>query len=108
MDVLTSETCLALNNEIIQQVTSSWSLFIHLWTLCLSNAPHWTEYSFLLTTPDYGVLTAVLRWRRAWSNSAMTVRGESRGSETEARVGATLHNANLTRAIAGIEPVPPR
>ena len=28
MDVLTSETCLALKNEIIKQVTSSWSLFI--------------------------------------------------------------------------------
>jgi len=30
MDVLTSETCWALNNEIIKQVTSSWSLFIQL------------------------------------------------------------------------------
>jgi len=30
MDVLTSETCWALNNEIIMQVTSSWSLFIQL------------------------------------------------------------------------------
>jgi len=29
-DVLTSETCWALNNEIIKQVTSSWSLFIQL------------------------------------------------------------------------------
>jgi len=28
VDVLTSETCWALNNEIIKQVTSSWSLFI--------------------------------------------------------------------------------
>jgi len=28
MDVLTSETCWALNNEIMKQVTSSWSLFI--------------------------------------------------------------------------------
>jgi len=28
MDVLTSETCWALNNEIKKQVTSSWSLFI--------------------------------------------------------------------------------
>ena len=27
MDVLTSETCWAVNNEIIKQVTSSWSLF---------------------------------------------------------------------------------
>ena len=30
MDVLTSETCWALNNEIIKQVTPSWSLFIQL------------------------------------------------------------------------------
>jgi len=30
MDVLTSEACWALNNEIIKQVTSSWSLFIQL------------------------------------------------------------------------------
>jgi len=30
MDVLTSETCWALNNEIIKQVISSWSLFIQL------------------------------------------------------------------------------
>jgi len=30
MDVLTSETCRELNNEIIKQVTSSWSLFIQL------------------------------------------------------------------------------
>jgi len=30
MDVLTSETCWVLNNEITKQVTSSWSLFIQL------------------------------------------------------------------------------
>jgi len=30
MDVLTSETCWTLNNEIIKQVTSSWSFFIQL------------------------------------------------------------------------------
>ena len=30
MDVLTSETCWALNNEIMKQVTTSWSLFIQL------------------------------------------------------------------------------
>ena len=34
MDVLTSETCWALNNEIIKQVTSSWSLFIQLSRWC--------------------------------------------------------------------------
>jgi len=35
MDVLTFETRLALNNEIIKQVTSSWSIFIKI-TLSLS------------------------------------------------------------------------
>ena len=30
MDVVTSETCWAVNNEIKRQVTSSWSLFIQL------------------------------------------------------------------------------
>jgi len=34
MDVLTSETCWAVNNEIIKQVTSSWSLFIQLSRWC--------------------------------------------------------------------------
>ena len=33
MDVLTSETCWALNNEIKKQVTSSWSLFIQIWSM---------------------------------------------------------------------------
>jgi len=32
MAVLTSETCWAWNNEIKKQVTSSWSLFIQLWS----------------------------------------------------------------------------
>ena len=34
MDVLTSETCWAVNNEIIKQVTCSWSLFIQLSRWC--------------------------------------------------------------------------
>ena len=34
MDVLTFETCWALNNEIIKQVTSSWSIFIQLSRWC--------------------------------------------------------------------------
>ena len=35
MDVLTSETCWALNNEIKKQVTSSWSRFIQQRTVSL-------------------------------------------------------------------------
>ena len=35
MDVLTSETCSALNNEILKQVTSSWSLFIQIVKRCI-------------------------------------------------------------------------
>jgi len=34
MDVLTSEICWALNNEIIRQATSSWSIFIQLSWWC--------------------------------------------------------------------------
>jgi len=30
MDVLTLETCWAVNSEIIKQVTSSWSVFVQL------------------------------------------------------------------------------
>ena len=37
MDVLTSETCWAVNNEIIKQVTSRWSLFIQLAYFLLHN-----------------------------------------------------------------------
>ena len=44
MDVLTSETCWALNNEIIKQVTSSCSLFIQL-TCCLFN--HFCSLRFI-------------------------------------------------------------
>jgi len=43
MDVLTSETCWALNKEIIKQVTSSWSLFTQLSNLIV------TLHIFLLT-----------------------------------------------------------
>ena len=50
IDELTSETCWALNNEIIKQVTSSWFLFIQ--HLCVFIA-------FVLTTTTY--------WRaRSW------------------------------------------
>jgi hypothetical protein len=34
MVVLTFETCWALNNGIIKQVTSSWSICIQLWRWC--------------------------------------------------------------------------
>ena len=34
MDVLTFETCWAVNSEIIEQVTSSWSIFIQLSRWC--------------------------------------------------------------------------
>jgi len=47
MDVLTSETCWALNKEIIKQVTSSWSLFTQLNQV--SGPPLWsTGQSFWL------------------------------------------------------------
>ena len=43
MDVLTSETCWALNNEIIKQMTSSWSLFIQLYYRKLHNTYSQTQ-----------------------------------------------------------------
>ena len=42
MDVLTFETCWALNNETIKQVTSSWSIFIQLY---LEQVFHQVGYS---------------------------------------------------------------
>jgi len=51
MDVLTSETCWALNNEIIKQVTSSWSLFIQLNMNCQTQSLRTT--SFLLSPTAY-------------------------------------------------------
>jgi hypothetical protein len=39
MDVLTFETCWAVNSEIIKQVTSSWSIFIQLWMLSFAWIP---------------------------------------------------------------------
>jgi len=49
MNVLTSETCWALNKETIKQVTSIWSLFIHLsrWCTVRSNK-HKTRISVYL------------------------------------------------------------
>jgi hypothetical protein len=51
MNVLTSETCWALNNEIIKQVTSSWSLFTQLLkslltsiNFCISTLCIWTHF----------------------------------------------------------------
>jgi len=63
MDVLTSETCWAVNNEIIKQVTSSWSLSLfnyqddarsnkyktsmHIWLLWQADKFHINLYSLL-------------------------------------------------------------
>jgi len=51
MDVLTSETRWALNNEIIKQVTSCWSIFIELSRWCTFN-----KYNMfrMLTHPSSG------------------------------------------------------
>ena len=46
MDVLTFETCWTLNNEIIKQVTSSWSIFIQLWFIIIS---HWQRQTHVTT-----------------------------------------------------------
>ena len=43
MDVLTSETCCALNKEVMKQVTSSWSLFIQKKTCSLTGFLNFLE-----------------------------------------------------------------
>ena len=50
MDVLTSETCWALNKEIIKQVTSSWSLFTQPNLMLILF--HFQSYHFLRRFPD--------------------------------------------------------
>ena len=42
MDVLTFETCRAVNGEIIKKVTSSWSIFIQ-----LLSSPYYNSYKCL-------------------------------------------------------------
>ena len=63
MGVLTSETCWALNNEIIKQVTWSWSLFIQLverriliwhWANSSRIATVLNLFSTLIYNPSYG------------------------------------------------------
>jgi hypothetical protein len=46
MDVLTFKTCWALNNEIIKQVKSSWSIFIHLLIYMHSTEMEWNHGLF--------------------------------------------------------------
>jgi len=56
MDVLTSETCWALHNEIKKQVTSRWSIFIQLSSFrTFSFALYKTQNSITITTskPSY-------------------------------------------------------
>ena len=79
MDVLTFETCWALNNEIIKQVTSSWPIFIQVCTcfwfqsklnyfltavLCLSHIhntsfsvipPHWKKQTLEQFFPGWNI-----------------------------------------------------
>ena len=49
MDVLTFETCWAVNSEIIKQVTSSWSIFIQLYT---HTHTHIYIYIYILPLPN--------------------------------------------------------
>ena len=69
MDVLTSETCWALNNEIIKQVTSSWSLFIQLERLevCAYHSPPvCLQLPILsLTFPVSNALSLHFQWKPA-------------------------------------------
>jgi len=62
MDVLTSETCRALNNEIIKQVTSSWSLFIQLFFCPFLQAD--ISRHFGKQTYVYSMLTHTINYTR--------------------------------------------
>ena len=64
MDVLTFETCWAVNSEKIKQVTSSWSIFIQLF-VAYCNSASWTLFQFSYPVGYYGyerleVVSAVL------------------------------------------------
>ena len=74
MDVLTSEICWALNNEIIKQLTSSWSLFIQLhmcWSFqplvfsTISNITKSVQRTFLLPVNIFCITLAAhfLHWK---------------------------------------------
>jgi len=56
MDVLTSETCWAVNNEIRKQVTSSLSLFIQLWNLIFEYFSKICFYGWLKSDKNNGTL----------------------------------------------------
>ena len=49
IDVLTFETCLTINSEIIKQVTSSWSIFIQLCYRDLVQKFHFPVINLLLS-----------------------------------------------------------
>jgi len=66
MDVLTSKTCWALNNEIIKQVTSSWSIFIRL-LLCIQCWDFWWWTVYLSETCRVLYQNKFEKWCISWA-----------------------------------------
>jgi len=90
MEVLTSETCWAVNNEIIKQVTSSWSLFIQPLSLsivssssvyCCNGGKAFTKkhgiYKFSFRQPLYRVVFPFCR-HHGGRNGTITIVGTGR------------------------------
>jgi len=91
MDVLISKTCWALNNEIIKQLTSSWSIFIRLllcikcwdswwWTvdlsetcrvLCQNKFEKWCISLAFIIRISHNARSS--EWQRAWLNNLTRV-----------------------------------
>ena len=59
MDVLTFETCWAVNSEIVKQMTSSWSIFIQL--CCWYSLQLLSETCFILRRVEWVIVITVLR-----------------------------------------------
>jgi len=83
MDVLTSETCWALNNEIIKKVTSSWSLFIQIVTsliACFDVLRHYIftqtielRFSYFKNQHSLFPFTLLIGWFLNWDEAFLFV-----------------------------------
>ena len=80
MDVLTSETCWAVNNEIIKQVTSGWSLFIQAspyLTALMTSPPYERDLGFIPAWSLRYTLWTALNWKDKSPVSTDAISGNS-------------------------------
>ena len=66
MEVLTSDTCWAVNNEIIKQVTSSWSLFIQISQISSEYSWKYNLFCFIFQQRSYLVTPPPLKEEIIW------------------------------------------